>query len=1233
MRPPHRALVPAVLAIASATALVAGLVAPAASGAEPSSPNPNPLPTAPVGDTRAVTLLTGDRVEVTDAGGGRYAATVTPGPGRERVTFQTLQVDGVLKVLPSDAVPFVASGLVDERLFEVSSLLEDGYADLDALPLIVSWSPGTRAASMEVAGAEQVRTLPSIDGAALSADADELGAVWDALTPGAAVAEMPGHSAEQRMAGGIQRVWLDGRASASLDRSVPQIGAPAAWDAGYRGTGVTVAVLDTGVDAEHPDLTGQLDEIVDFTGSESGTADRVGHGTHVAATIAGTGAGAGGTRPGVAPEADLIIGKVLDDSGSGYDSWIIAGMEWAAENADIVNMSLGGGPTDGTDPLSLALDALSAQTDALFVVAAGNDGLDGAVSTPSTANSALSVAAVDREDALAEFSSRGPRTIDSALKPEISAPGVGIVAARAAGTSMGSPVDALYTAANGTSMATPHVAGAAALLAQQNPDWSGQRLKDALISTASPNPELGVYAQGGGRVDVARAVGQPVTATGIADFALVTDDESEAQERTVSFHNEGAEAVTLDLAVEAENLDDNGAVTAAFSAPEQVTVPAQGTADVVVTLDPASVGRGRWSGALTATGADGILVHTAIGAVRRGPSHTVTIRAVGFDGGATFVPSLSLIGDQPGTEILGYLEIGEDGTVEVEEGTYIAQAIIEDYSNAQAERTGTIILPDIDVTSDVEIVLDARRAVPITVTTPEPAEQQSVISWYTYRTFPNGRDIQHGVMSFSRTMPWVTPTDPVREGEFEFTSRWQLVRPSAIVTVPGTGLQPETALLGNSAVLSKPLRAELVAPGADLAGVRGKVAVVDAPDQGLEDGQIQAAADAGAKAVILVRPPTNSIFTVFDPGMDATPIPVVVTTAEDGAALIRHAQGPGKQRITLEASRISPYLYDVIHVSPGEIPDVVEHTVTAENSHRVTTTYVESGGLPFAREQRFGWRPWMEYAWNDAQRTVATGEVREEWVSAGDSLWQHRVLHTWQNWFGRVSGGMTGPVRSYDVGRSAERWFDPVVRPGAVAGAPSTRTGDRLTLRVADLLDAEGHATVGDVTSAARVYRDGELLAELPNARQGVDVPAGEGTYRLELDVSRDDAEWQRAIRSSTAWTFPSARPAAGTTAELPLLQIAYDAPTDDDGHATKRPHRLGLQVTDQGGKVRSGATLTAEVSFDDGATWKNLPVKKDKHGFSAQVPAGTAPVTLRVTATDGSASVTQEVVRAYARR
>ncbi|MFC7760874.1 S8 family serine peptidase [Catellatospora bangladeshensis] len=101
---------------------------------------------------------------------------------------------------------------------------------------------------------------------------------------------------------------------------------------------------------------------------------------------------------------------MLGDSGEGTDSQVIAGMEWAAERADVVNMSLGGWePSDGTDPMSLALDELTAKHGTLFVVAAGNDGpVDGAVSSPAAAASALTVGAVDRGDRLADFSSRGP---------------------------------------------------------------------------------------------------------------------------------------------------------------------------------------------------------------------------------------------------------------------------------------------------------------------------------------------------------------------------------------------------------------------------------------------------------------------------------------------------------------------------------------------------------------------------------------------------------------------------------------------------------------------------------------------------------------------------------------------------------------------------------------------------------------------------------------------------------
>jgi subtilisin family serine protease len=173
----------------------------------------------------------------------------------------------------------------------------------------------------------------------------------------------------------------------------------------------------------------------------------------------------------VAFGASLLNGKVLDDFGFGSDSGIIAGMEWAAkQKARVVNMSLGGFPTDGTDPMSQAITRLTARYRTLFVVAAGNSGPgEQTVENPGVATEALTVGAVDAEDQLADFSGRGPRFGDYAMKPDITAPGVDIIAARAAGTALGDPVNQWYTRLTGTSMATPHVAGAAAIMAQRWP--------------------------------------------------------------------------------------------------------------------------------------------------------------------------------------------------------------------------------------------------------------------------------------------------------------------------------------------------------------------------------------------------------------------------------------------------------------------------------------------------------------------------------------------------------------------------------------------------------------------------------------------------------------------------------------------------------------------------------------------------------------------------------------------
>ncbi len=323
-----------------------------------------------------------------------------------------------------------------------------------------------------------------------------------------------------------------------------------------------------------------------------------GHGTHVASIVGGSGAASGARA--VAPGADLLIGKVLGDDGFGTESQVIDGMEWAvARGADVVNMSLGSdAPSDGTDPMSRALNELSASSGALFVVAAGNAGPgQGTIGSPAAADAALTVGAVDRDDSLADFSSRGPRTGDGAVKPDVTAPGVGIVAARAAGTTMGQIVDASY-AASGTSMAAPHVAGAAALLAQQHPDWTAGRLKDALTSTARPIDGQRVTEQGGGRIDVA-AASHPVLATIGLSLGTYTADDTGTRTHTVRYTNVSGRDVTLDVRTALATSGGREAAHGVLTPPPGPSPCPPRHADLPLTVDPACAERGAYYGHVT----------------------------------------------------------------------------------------------------------------------------------------------------------------------------------------------------------------------------------------------------------------------------------------------------------------------------------------------------------------------------------------------------------------------------------------------------------------------------------------------------------------------------------------------------------------------------------------------------------------------------------------------------------
>lgn len=310
----------------------------------------------------------------------------------------------------------------------------------------------------------------------------------------------------------VDFIWADLPVHTCLDVSVPKIGVPAVWDAGFTGAGVKLAIVDTGIDPTHPDFSGRIIARKNFVGGSEN--DENGHGTHVASIAAGTGSKSGGKYRGVAPDAELYIAKVLDASGSGSMSGVMSGVEWAVEQgAQVLNLSLGSeGPCDGTDALSTLCDAAVRDHGVVLCVAAGNEGPGSStVGSPGCARLVITVGASSDADAIASFSSRGP-TGDGRVKPDIVFPGVGIVAAQAAGTQLGAVVETGYISLSGTSMATPHAAGSACLFLQAKNTLSPAEIKSALRNTAVDLNQP-ANSQGAGRADVFSALQQVVGET------------------------------------------------------------------------------------------------------------------------------------------------------------------------------------------------------------------------------------------------------------------------------------------------------------------------------------------------------------------------------------------------------------------------------------------------------------------------------------------------------------------------------------------------------------------------------------------------------------------------------------------------------------------------------------------------------------------------------------------------
>ena len=728
----------AALAAAAATALTAGLTAAPAASASPAAGaagGNQPAQFAKQGGTW-VTLITGDRVRV-DAEGN--AVLIDRGPGRGQIPVRTFESKGHTYVVPRDATALVADGTLDRRLFDVTLQARPEYVrqQREGLKLIVDYrgeSPAAQNRLHAADGTDVEHRFPRLNAEAVTTAKGEAAAAWKALTRA-----QGGESAAEPLAAesGVRRVWLDGVRRASLDVSVPQIGAPAAWDAGYKGEGVKIAVLDTGVDETHPDLDGQVVASENFTPAAD-DEDRYGHGTHVASIAAGTGAKSGGKFSGVAPDAKLLAGKVLDDDGYGDDSGILAGFEWAVDqDADIVNLSLGGGDTPEVDPLEEAVNRISADEGVLFAVAAGNEGSGShTISSPGSADAALTVGAVGPNGGLAGFSSRGPRIGDSAVKPDVTAPGVAITAAAAPGSVIDQEVGqnpAGYLTIDGTSMATPHVAGAAALLKEQHPDWTGGQLKAALSASAKPAAKRGAFGQGAGLIASDQAVGQSV----VSEPASLSfgkqqwpHGDDEPVTKSITYRNLGDEDVTLSLATSTVQPGGAAAPAGMFSlGADEVTVPAGGTAEVPVTADTTLGGdvNGAYSVYVTATGG-GHSVVTPGGVEREGETYDVTFEFVGRDGQPTTDGEAFLTGmEEDNWEVWENVGGETSATVRVPKGRYVANGDVAKYDGEDLTEYDWINQPRLDVTGDTTVKIDARTAKPVDVTVPDTdAERTSV---------------------------------------------------------------------------------------------------------------------------------------------------------------------------------------------------------------------------------------------------------------------------------------------------------------------------------------------------------------------------------------------------------------------------------------------------------------------------------------------------------------------------
>ncbi|WP_234436267.1 S8 family peptidase [Streptomyces sp. NRRL S-813] len=1223
-----------------------------------------------------MTLITGDKVTVTPGtAGSTPEVNVQRAPGATG-SVRVSTEDGNTYVYPDDAVAYIAAGRLDKELFDVTQLIAQGYDDKHTteLPLILTRT--TDSATLEpsatkdttaqdpgaaLPGTRTTLSLPTVHGEAVRTHRSKAAAFWSALTGPAQhkgkqsagrADDTPNTAAAPPFTAGVDKVWLDGKAKATLADTTAQIGAPAAWASGGTGAGVRVAVLDSGVDTTHPDLEPRIVASKDFVPGEDIT-DRNGHGTHTASTVAGTGAASGGKERGVAPDADLLVGKVLDDSGSGQDSWIIAGMEWAAEteHAKVISMSLGTGVRHGqNDPLSQALNKLSAETGALFVVASGNLGPDPySITSPATADAALSVGAVDSSDQLASFSGAGPRLLDDGLKPDITAPGVGVLAARSQYMNEGDG-EGYYRSENGTSQAAPHVAGAAVLLAQKHPEWTAQQIKNALMSTSVPTPDYSPYQAGTGRVNVPGAYYAQVFATGSVDAGLVRwspTTQPQPITREITYTNVTADPVTLDLSV-----DPGSSPAAAFAlGADHLTVPARGTAQAEVVVDPDQLAPGLHSAQITARFAGGA-VHTVVGVSVESEKYDLTIHMK--DRAGRPMSGVAEIRSESGAST--FVWVPEDGTVTSRwaPGSYTVLSFtdVEGLHGPHSLGEALLITPEVDLTSDQVVELDASQARQVQVATPKPTTvvDTRIDVWRSFtlnEPAPGGDALYESVFpSAAYDSLWALPTKgKVKKGSFVFTTRIRAVQTPLEVSYGGHRIDDALVQPGSKPLPDGTSHLDAVFAGtgstteyADLSA-RGKAVVVRSSDSVSPTDQAAAATAAGAAMLLVVNEDDGRRSDWYgDPDtMTTGQVPVASVTLDEGEALIKEITAADKTqvRLAVEAHPLPRYLYDLADYHVGEVPEDPSPDTDPRSLARIDLDFAQPLGEPTETRKDFPPYEWPGIAAPAFPEEPVAPGPRTDWVSAGSGI-------TWKQFASlkyASDAGMeahTDPVVYRPGSVQKDRWFAPIMRPRLLSDNILYRNANSFSASISGFSDSgsahSGFSRTGRVLS---LYQGDKELSQNdsvdPRFYVG-ELPAEKLPYRMVIETKGDSRFSPYSSSTRTEWRFTSEAGADGQS--VPLVQLDYGTDLDSAGRAKRTS---GFSITPQvlGSSAAKDAvsSLGLEISYDDGKTWQRDGLKEKQGAWQASLsaPSEATYVSIRVTAEQqNGGGVTQTVIRAF---